>query len=150
MKLLKALILATGIAMLAVPLAQSRPSCADPGLLGEAGYKSVCLPAVFYNESWANDSKLKAVNVRLVPLVTEHQHGQYDPQPIDQSVPLVTEHQYGQYDPQPVPTVVNVTSDTGFSWEDAGIGAAGGIFLMLLAGGAVIAINRNRTRLASF
>ena len=42
MKFLKALILATGIAMLAVPLAQAKPSCSDPGLLGQAGYKAVC------------------------------------------------------------------------------------------------------------
>jgi hypothetical protein len=197
MKFLKALILATGIAMLAVPLAQAKPSCSDPGLLGQAGYKAVCLPDVFDEEAtplWASEVLNEFPGYPPVPIrtehiggqydrqvvppqssarfITEHQGGQYDPQPVrvvlitehqggqydpqgvldavQMSTPFITEHQGGQYDPQPVPTIVNVTSDSGFSWEDAGIGAAGGMLLLLLAGGAVIAINRNRTRLASF
>jgi hypothetical protein len=126
MKFLKALVLVTAVAMLAVPLAQAKPTCLNPGMGGQAGYKAVCMSSVFYSEHSAG------LNPKPVPLVTEHTGGQYDPQPVVQ------------------PTVINVTTDGGFDWQDAGIGAAGSVFLLLLAGGAAIAVQRNRTRLASF
>ena len=139
MKFLKALVLVTAGAMLAVPLAQAKPGgCFDPGMMGAAGYAAVC----------GTSEPLSS------PFYTEHSGGQYEPQVIqpNSSVPLVTEHTGGQYDPQPVvqPTVVSVTTDSGFHWEDAGIGAAGSLLLLLLAGGTAIAVHRNRTRLASF
>ena len=112
------------------------------------------MPARFITEHTGGQYDPQLDQPVRVVLITEHQGGQYDSQVLVQlqlSVPIRTEHTGGQYDPQVIqPTIVNVSSDSGFNWEDAGIGAAGGMLLLLLAGGAVIAINRNRTRLASF
>lgn len=45
------------------------------------------------------------------------------------------------------PTIVRVTAPTsGFDWGDAGIGAAGGFALTLVALGGGLAISQNRSR----
>lgn len=49
------------------------------------------------------------------------------------------------------PTVVNVPVPSGFDWGDAGVGAAGGVgvMLLLLGGGVVVARKRERHPLAA-
>jgi hypothetical protein len=45
------------------------------------------------------------------------------------------------------PTIVRVTAPSrGFDWGDAGIGAAGGFALSMIAIGGVLAVSQHRTR----
>jgi hypothetical protein len=45
------------------------------------------------------------------------------------------------------PTIVRITArDTGFDWGDAGIGAAGGLALSLIALGGGLAVSQRRGR----
>lgn len=48
--------------------------------------------------------------------------------------------------PQPTIEVVRVGDHSGFDWGDAGIGAAGGLGLSILAGAGVVALNQRRER----
>jgi hypothetical protein len=56
----------------------------------------------------------------------------------------------GGYGPPNIPPVVlGVTAgSSGFDWGDAGIGAAGGIALTMIALGGTLAVSRRRTRRA--
>jgi hypothetical protein len=68
------------------------------------------------------------------------------------SVELITEHSAGQNGTglrSAVPSSSAATSleATGFSWRDAGIGAAGALTLLLVVGGAMLAL-RKRSALA--
>ncbi len=47
----------------------------------------------------------------------------------------------------PVPSVI-VVGNGGFNWTDAGIGAAGGVAIALLSGGALLLFRGGRGRLA--
>jgi hypothetical protein len=48
--------------------------------------------------------------------------------------------------PSAPPPVVRVTTTNGFDWGDAGIGAAGGLALSMIAVGGVLAVSQHRTR----
>ena len=43
------------------------------------------------------------------------------------------------------PTVVKLSSDSGFDWGDAGIGAGGILAVVALAGGGLVLVSRRRT-----
>jgi hypothetical protein len=43
------------------------------------------------------------------------------------------------------PTVVKLSSDSGFDWGDAGIGAGGALAVVALAGGGLLLVSRRRT-----
>jgi hypothetical protein len=43
------------------------------------------------------------------------------------------------------PTVVKLSSDSGFDWGDAGIGAGGTLAIVALAGGGLLLVTRRRT-----
>jgi hypothetical protein len=43
------------------------------------------------------------------------------------------------------PTVVKLSSDSGFDWGDAGIGAGGALAVVALAGGGLVLVSRRRT-----
>jgi hypothetical protein len=43
------------------------------------------------------------------------------------------------------PTVVKLSSDSGFDWGDAGIGAGGALAVLALAGGGLVLVSRRRT-----
>jgi hypothetical protein len=50
-------------------------------------------------------------------------------------------------DQSPDPTIVRVTApNNGFNWDDAGIGAAAGLAISLIAVGGTLAVSRNRLR----
>jgi hypothetical protein len=60
--------------------------------------------------------------------------------PIEQLVPnTASDEQSGQSVPV---RVIEVSVDGGFNWADAGIGATGGVALLAIAGGALIAMRR--------
>jgi hypothetical protein len=70
-----------------------------------------------------------------------------------QPIQLVTEHSAGQHVGQghsvAAPAVVAASTDSSsFSWTDAGIGAGGAVFVILLIGG-VVTVQRHSGRTAT-
>ena len=55
---------------------------------------------------------------------------------------------YVRATPLSVPAVQAVDHNGGFDWGDAGIGAAGGVMLVMVGAGAAFAVSQQRTRRA--
>ena len=73
---------------------------------------------------------LTAVLLTLTPSIAGARPPGPDPQPFT--------------NPGPAPTIVHVTTPSGFDWGDAGIGAAAGLAIALVAVGCTLAASRRR------
>jgi hypothetical protein len=68
-----------------------------------------------------------------------------EPVPVSQAgIDAATAHHHNLEPPRSRITVIAVPSAEGFDWGDAGIGAAGGVGAVLLAGGSAFALRRSR------
>jgi hypothetical protein len=71
--------------------------------------------------------------------------GQIDPNAHGSDAPAVSPSLRAT-NPVPPPSVVRVTTQSGFDWGDAGIGAAGGFAITIIGVGGALAATQHRRR----